>query len=148
MAAYSLTVGVEPFVSDMRVDVGAPDWTITVQLYNDSESEVGFKALTNSPRRWSVRPNGGVVAPHGQLEVVLTALTANQVSLSADRHLILTTPLTPDEATQLRELRAKNVKSSLELLSPDNAAVSQARLTPRLLSPAPLSPIGEQTSAS
>jgi len=45
---------------------------------------------------------------------------------------ILTVPLKPEEVEQLRELRSRNVRASLELLRPENPQVSQVRLTPRV----------------
>lgn len=87
MPAHEIVVGTEPGVSEARVEFDTPGWTITVQLYNPSSMDVGFKALTNSPRRWSVKPNGGVVRPHGRLDVVLTAMGGHQKQLMEDRHL-------------------------------------------------------------
>jgi hypothetical protein len=126
-----LAIGDGPGVSDVQADCGEPDWKITVRLRNETSGDVGFKALTNSPRRWSVRPNGGVVEPNTTLDVVLTALVRSQAA--QDRHLILSAPLMPEEAAQLRDLRSKNARTSLDLLSLDNPQVTQVRITPRLL---------------
>lgn len=144
MTPYDVTIGDQPGIAEVWIDCAAPDWTMTVRLHNESEMDVGFKAMTNSPRHWSVRPNGGVVEPHGLVDVQLTALAGSLEALASDRHLILSASLKPEEAARLRALRSKNVRSSLELLVPENPQVSQVRLTPRVHVPAALTPLAEE----
>jgi len=50
----------------------------------------------------------------------------------ADRHLILSALLDPEEAATLRDLRARSARASLDLLNPGHARVCQTRLTPKL----------------
>ena len=87
--------------------------------------------MTNAPRRWSVRPNGGVLEA-GQTVAIALSLSGPKESATDDHHLILTLPLTAEEAARLNEVRATNAKASIEALTQDNPKVSQARLSARL----------------
>eukprot|EP00244_Chara_vulgaris_P000700 TRINITY_DN11151_c0_g1_i8.p1 TRINITY_DN11151_c0_g1~~TRINITY_DN11151_c0_g1_i8.p1 ORF type:complete len:247 (-),score=34.19 TRINITY_DN11151_c0_g1_i8:1790-2530(-) len=41
-------------------------------LYNQTSEYVAFKVKTTSPKKYCVRPNTGVVQPHGSIEVTVT----------------------------------------------------------------------------
>ena len=48
-------------VLDVACEVTLPGCQVTLVLRNASDGALGYKAMTNAPRRWSVRPNGGVI---------------------------------------------------------------------------------------
>lgn len=45
--------------------------TSQLKLSNPSEKRVGFKVKTTAPRRYCVRPNSGLVDPHGSVSVAV-----------------------------------------------------------------------------
>lgn len=83
--------------------------------------------MTNAPRRWSVRPNGGVIEPSETVTVSLTLTkpTAKD-SVAGDHHLILSVPISRAEAAQLYELRTSNGKASLPALTINNPKVCRS----------------------
>jgi hypothetical protein len=44
----------------------------SIQLVNSSEYYVAFKVKTTSPKKYCVRPNTGIVLPHGSADVTVT----------------------------------------------------------------------------
>lgn len=115
---------------------GPPNHKLQLNLSNSGTLPLGFKAMTNAPRRWSVKPNGGVVEPGGSVQIVLSLVTARaNDSFANDHHLILSVPLQPEEAARLAQLRAENGQVSIEALTQDNPRVSQARLSAQLPPP-------------
>ena len=118
---------------------GAPRFTLQLNLSNHGELPLGFKAMTNAPRRWSVKPNGGVVEPGSTVQIVLSLITARaKESFANDHHLILSLPLQPEDVARLLQLRsAENGRVSIPSLTQDNPQVSQARLSPQLPPPQP-----------
>ena len=108
-------------------------------LSNHGELPLGFKAMTNAPRRWSVKPNGGVIEPGSTVQIVLSLITARaKESFANDHHLILSLPLQPEDVARLLQLRsAENGRVSIPSLTQDNPQVSQARLSPQLPPPQP-----------
>ena len=71
-------------------------------LSNHGELPLGFKAMTNAPRRWSVKPNGGVIEPGSTVQIVLSLITARaKESFANDHHLILSLPLQPEDVARL-----------------------------------------------
>lgn len=131
MEAQTVKLQDEPGIADVSCAL-CPGRSVTIKLQNMSSSVLGFKTLTNSPKRWSVRPNGGVLEPGEVLDVFMSANTgADEDALASDRHLLLSTPLQPEEAAELRHLRMHNVRASLDILRPDNSLVHQTRLVIR-----------------
>ena len=93
----------------------ASGFKIVVKLSNASaSSHQAYKCKTNAPRRWSVRPNGGVIAPGEEIEVVFKLCGSTMQGLAQDRHLILTAPVAADEARRLLKQRAERPRSSPE----------------------------------
>lgn len=87
--------------------------------------------MTNAPRRWSVRPNGGVLEPGQTIAVSLTLTRPSaKDSLAGDHHLILSVPISREEATRLYELRTSNGKASIPALTIDNPQVRAVRRSP------------------
>lgn len=130
-----------PVDGDAEVLVSAPlappDWTFSLTLRNPTSEPRVFKCKTTAPRRWSVRPNGGVLDPGESVVLsvrVVLRTTQQQHHLDGiedDRHLILNVAVTPDEAVALRERRESSPRSSLvAALQPDSPGVGLLRLTP------------------
>ena len=110
----------------------ASGFKIVVKLSNASaSSHQAYKCKTNAPRRWSVRPNGGVIAPGEEIEVVFKLCGSTMQGLAQDRHLILTAPVAADEARRLLKQRAERPRSSPEAPDLETPGVSQRRLTPQ-----------------
>ena len=79
------------------------------------------QAMTNAPRRWSVRPNGGVLQPGQSVTVTLSLIKHDaKESVAFDHHLILSLPLTAEDAARLSEIRAANGRASIEALAQEN----------------------------
>ena len=95
--------------------------------------------LRNAPRRWSVRPNGGVIEAGASVRVVATYVgdvcgVAAAGGFGDDRHLILSVPLLPHQAEKLAALRRDGGPwRNMPELDKDNPRVSQCRLTPRVV---------------
>ena len=105
---------------------------ILVRLSNaGGASHVAYKCKTNAPRRWSVRPNGGVLAPGEEVDVTFRLCGSDVDTLEDDRHLILSAPVSADQAQRLRDQRAVRPRSSLALPDLDTPRVSQHRVIPR-----------------
>ena len=112
----------------------APALTATLLLANTSEVPLGYKAKTNAPRRWLVRPNIAAIPPGGTLRVSLSLLgppgsLLAVSSLNEDRVLILSAPLEEEEVVEALEQR-REIPSSLHEAAP---AASVCRLSVRLL---------------
>ena len=131
--------GEAPRCVEASLVCGAPRFTLLLNLSNHGELPLGFKAMTNAPRRWSVKPNGGVIEPGSTVQIVLSLITARaKESFANDHHLILSLPLQPEDVARLLQLRsAENGRVSIPSLTQDNPQVSQARLSPQLPPPQP-----------
>ena len=130
----ALQLGSERSVSEMEFDMVAPALTATLLLANTSEVPLGYKAKTNAPRRWLVRPNIAAIPPGGTLRVSLSLLgppgsLLAVSSLNEDRVLILSAPLEEEEVVEALEQR-REIPSSLHEAAP---AASVCRLSVRLL---------------
>ena len=71
-------------VLDVACEVTLPGCQLALVLRNASDGALGYKAMTNAPRRWSVRPNGGVIEA-GRLGGFLEALQVRRCTLAAAR---------------------------------------------------------------
>ena len=131
--------GAAPRCVEASLVCRAPRFTLQLNLSNHGELPLGFKAMTNAPRRWSVKPNGGVVEPGTTVQIVLSLITARaKESFANDHHLILSLPLQPEDVARLLQLRsAENGRVSIPSLTQDNPQVSQARLSPQPEPPQP-----------
>ena len=131
--------GAAPRCVEASLVCGAPRFTLQLNLSNHGELPLGFKAMTNAPRRWSVKPNGGVVEPGTTVQIVLSLITARaEESFANDHHLILSLPLQPEDVARLLQLRsAENGRVSIPSLTQDNPQVSQVRLSPQPQPPQP-----------
>jgi hypothetical protein len=131
--------GAAPRCVEASLVCGAPRFTLQLNLSNHGELPLGFKAMTNAPRRWSVKPNGGVVEPGTTVQIVLSLITARaKESFANDHHLILSLPLQPEDVARLLQLRsAENGRVSIPSLTQDNPQVSQVRLSPQPQPPQP-----------
>ena len=81
----------------------ANSFRLRLRLLNESDTVQAFKVKTSAPKRWSVRPNGGVVDPGKRIEVSfkLVTHTGEAAALSAselDSHLILSAPVDAADA--------------------------------------------------
>ena len=134
-----LVMNGEPRCVEASLVCGAPRFTLQLNLSNHGDLPLGFKAMTNAPRRWSVKPNGGVVDPGSTVQIVLSLITARaKESFANDHHLMLTLPLQPEDVARLLQLRsAENGRVSIPSLTQDNPRVSQVRLSPQLPQPQP-----------
>ena len=115
----ALQLGSERSVSEMEFDMVAPALTATLLLANTSEVPLGYKAKTNAPRRWLVRPNIAAIPPGGTLRVSLSLLgppgsLLAVSSLNEDRVLILSAPLEEEETLRRRGLARKAAGHEVE----------------------------------
>ena len=126
-------------VLDVACEVTLPSCQLALVLRNASDGALGYKAMTNAPRRWSVRPNGGVIEAGASVRVVATYVgdvggVAAAGGFGDDRHLILSVPLLPHQAEKLAALRRDGGPwRNMPELDKDNPRVSQCRLTPRVV---------------
>ena len=126
-------------VLDVACEVTLPGCQLALVLRNASDGALGYKAMTNAPRRWSVRPNGGVIEAGASVRVVATYVgdvggVAAAGGFGDDRHLILSVPLLPHQAEKLTALRRDGGPwRNMPELDKDNPRVSQCRLTPRVV---------------
>ena len=110
-----------------------PSCQLALVLRNASDGALGYKAMTNAPRRWSVRPNGGVIEAGASVRVVATYVgdvdgVAAAGGFGDDRHLILSVPLLPHQAEKLTALRRDGGPwRNMPELDKDNPRVSQCR---------------------
>ena len=113
----------------------APDWTISVSLHNVSATPRVFKCKTTAPRRWSVRPNGGVLNPGEVVEVSIRIINRGSTdAIADDQHLILHAPVSPDAAVLLRQQRKSNPGAPPTEPRSDAPGVGELRLTPTFAS--------------
>ena len=106
-------------------------------LRNASDGALGYKAMTNAPRRWSVRPNGGVIEAGASVRVVATYVgdvggVAAAGGFGDDRHLILSVPLLPHQAEKLTALRRDGLDVTT---APDAAGEGAAPTEPTAVEP-------------
>ena len=107
-AATQVALTAEPHSTELSVKCVAPEYSIALILSNGTSLHHCFKLKTNAPRRWSVRPNGGVLAPGetAALSIKVIRTSADFRGIEDDRHLIVSVPVSPAEAVALREQRA------------------------------------------
>jgi len=148
-------------VSDHFVEISTPELSATLRLVNGGDRPLGYKAKTNTPRRWLVRPNSGVIEPGSSLSVIFTLLSPlaesgqnragliDARSLSDDRFLLISAPVSPDEAAALR-CRADGSRADVACLHEEHASSSLSWISVRLfLRPPPIdSPLRSPTSAA
>jgi hypothetical protein len=130
MATQLVDLSEEARAWDLVSRCEAPEYAIVVALRNIGAAPQAFKCKTNAPRRWSVRPNGGVVEPGETVEVCIRVMqrASALAGIEDDRHLILSAPVSEHDAARLRELRDSNNLHS------ETPGVSQTRLTPTFAS--------------
>jgi hypothetical protein len=153
-------------VADYVVSVASPELSTTLQLVNGGDVLLGYKAKTNAPGRWLVRPNVGVIEPGASLAVAVTLLSPlsstagaefadrragmlEASSLSSDRFLLISAAVSPEEAAVLRERRADGARADCPSLREDHPSASLSRIAVRLmLRPPPTSPSPRMRSLS
>jgi hypothetical protein len=151
-------------VADYEVSLATPELSTTLRLVNGSDVVLGYKAKTNAPRRWLVRPNSGVIEPGASFAVDLSLLsplvTGAEIadrragmldvrSIADDRFLLISAPVSPEEAAVLRERRADGARADCPSLHQDHPAASLSRLAVRLmLRPPPVAPSPRSRSLS
>lgn len=130
MATHTLSID----ASVHEVELRCGD-RIVVRLLNDSLMAQAFKVKTNGPRRWSVKPNGGVLSAGECAEVTFKLIAQSNLDTAAattefDRHLILSAPVDSLNAARLRQQRLQSPRSSLDTPTLETPSVSQLRITP------------------
>ncbi len=139
----------EPHSSELAFDCSAPEYAISLVLSNGTASHHCFKLKTNAPRRWSVRPNGGVLAP-GETAALSIKVMRNSPDfrgIEDDRHLIVSVPVSPAEAAALREQRAAAPRTSPTRPDVNEPGASRTHITPRFASLPPLRPQGAASAS-
>lgn len=137
-------------VANYVVCVASPELSTTLQLVNGGDVLLGYKAKTNAPRRWLVRPNAGVIEPGASLAVDFTLLSPLNLasgsdsadrragmleasSLADDRFLLISAAVSPEEAAILRERRADGARTDCPSLHEEHPAASLSRIAVRLM---------------
>lgn len=76
----------------------------TLRLYNPADAPVAFKVKTTSPKKYCVRPNTGIVAPHATVEVMVIMQVQKEVpanpSQIKDKFLVQSVPLPADTPSE------------------------------------------------
>ncbi|XP_019428243.1 PREDICTED: vesicle-associated protein 2-2-like isoform X3 [Lupinus angustifolius] len=113
--------------------------TCSVQLTNNTKHYVAFKVKTTSPKKYSVRPNVGILAPKSTCEFIVTMQAQREApadAASKDKFLIQST-LVPAETT------SEDVNSSL-FVKDGSRYIEENKMKVALISPpssSKLSPI-------
>ncbi|KAK1366678.1 Vesicle-associated protein 1-2 [Heracleum sosnowskyi] len=73
----------------------------TFQLSNKTDKHVAFKVKTTNPKKYSVRPNNGIVLPHSQSNVTVTmqALKEQPSTLKCNDKFLVQSVVAPPGAT-------------------------------------------------
>ena len=124
----------EQSLDEHVLPVVAPKTATVLTLANQhTHKTLLFKAKTNAPARWIVRPNRGALPPGCELDLIITLLSDEPALIDDDRHLILYMPL-PDDETHTFRVSSIGVgdRSPLDALHEDNTLASQVRVVPRL----------------
>eukprot|EP00900_Chrysochromulina_parva_P000750 jgi/Chrpa1/10676/Chrysochromulina_OHIO_Genome00006316-RA len=140
-AATQVALTAEPHSTELSVKCVAPEYSIALILSNGTSLHHCFKLKTNAPRRWSVRPNGGVLAPGetAALSIKVIRTSADFRGIEDDRHLIVSVPVSPAEAVTLREQRAAAPRTSPARPDVSEPGASRTHITPRFATlPVPL----------
>lgn len=153
-------------VANYAVSVASPELSTTLHLVNGGDVVLGYKAKTNAPRRWLVRPNSGVIEPGASFAVDFTLLSPlgsatvaeladrragmlDASSLAGDRFLLISAAVSPEEAAVLRDRRADGARIDCPSLNEDHPAASLSRIAVRLmLRPPPVAPSPRTRSLS
>lgn len=139
-----IPLGTDATTADVVVNCDAPDYAIVITLSNQSSAHQVFKLKTNAPRRWSVRPNGGILAPGAtaivSIKVIRRATDSMLIGIQDDRHLIVSAPVSADDATVLRNQREQQPRISQLRPDADEPGASCTHVTPRFASLPPHSP--------
>lgn len=134
--ATQVALTAEPLSTELSVKCVAPEYSIALILSNGTSLHHCFKLKTNAPRRWSVRPNGGVLAPGetAALSIKVIRTSADFRGIEDDRHLIVSVPVSPAEAVALREQRAAAPRTSPARPDVSEPGASRTHITPRFAS--------------
>jgi hypothetical protein len=116
---------------DISIECAPPAYCVIIRLHNDTTDHHAFKCKTNAPRRWSVKPNGGVIDPGESVEVAFKLCGPSLEGLDIDRHLLLEAPVAAADVARLRTQRQQNPRSSINMPDLDTPRLRQRRLTPR-----------------
>ena len=123
-ALTTLTLAETSVAADVVAEcTAASGFVSVVRLSNGTATFQAYKCKTNAPRHWSVKPNGGVIGPGEDLDVIFKLKSAHP-GIETDRHLVLTAPVTAEEAQRLREQREARPRSSPETPGFDTPGVS------------------------
>ena len=136
MAAHRIALGASARTAETVVDCDGPDYNMLIDLSNPTSSFHCFKLKTNAPRRWSVRPNGGVLAPGetATLSIRFILRAQDLRGLEDDRHLIVSAPVSAEDAAALREQRELHPRASPPRPDADEPEASRTHVTPRFVS--------------
>lgn len=111
----------------------------SLQLLNTTENYVAFKVKTTSPKKYCVRPNTGIVLPHGSCDVTVTMQAQREAppDLQCKDKFLVQSVIAQEDAEQ------KNV--SLDLFSKESGKeVFETKLRVVYVSPPqPPSPVPE-----
>ena len=130
-------VGEEALTTNVSVPCEGPEYCIELELHNASPSQhVCFKLKTNAPGRWSVRPNGGVIAPQATaaLSIKVIKRAPNLMGVDQDRHLIVSVPISAEDAVVLQEQRELHPRASPQRPLADEPGTSHTHIVPRFSS--------------
>ena len=129
-------------VDDVELPCRAPGYRIVVQLVNGETEPQIFKCKTSAPRRWSVRPNSGVLDPGESVDVTFKLAAqseeaANAAKVDPDRHLIVSSVVRVEVAEGLRTQR-KQHPPTFDAPMLDSPGASQLRVSPIFSAPLPI----------
>jgi len=86
----------------------------TLYLTNTTASDVAFKVKTTSPKRYCVRPNGGIIEPNKTIEVNVLLQPTDDPEINKDKFLLETVALEPSH-----HYTAKNIGDFWQSVRPD-----------------------------
>ena len=133
---YECELSANTSLNDVSLDCKEPTYKVIVRLSNTSaEGHQAFKCKTNAPRRWSVKPNGGILNPGQSIDVYFKLASQSEAAAAAafensDRHMIVSAAVSAEEAARLQQQRKDHPRSSLAAPDLGMPGVSQIRVTP------------------